>query len=265
MSALASIAKAFMPQQTSDFLSWARERFGISQAMQCLASRTNVRGFQVVEVPLNAAPGRTVKLRLGTTDNTVYDQIFDEQEYAIDCANPRFIIDAGAHIGLTSVYFATKYPNAIIVAIEPDLANWTMARANTAQFPNVTVIRGALWNREAHLAIANPDASSGGFRVVEDMVGRHASADDNGLSLPGFTVPDLLRHFGQSRIDILKMDIEGSEVEVLPTVDMNVVGILACETHDRFKPGCTDMLKAATPGWSWLTRGDTHILRPKTA
>jgi FkbM family methyltransferase len=266
-SALALHPKRERAAAVADFLSWAKDRFGARRALQLLAGSkahiaANGHRTRVARVPLPAEFGpHDVRLRIDTSDPTVYEQIFLEQEYRLDDVDPEFILDAGAHVGMTSMYFALRYPRAKIVAVEPDRDNWTLARENTAVFKNVTVLRGALWNREAHLGIGNPDASSWGFRMVEDLVAQYANRADCGLSIPGFTVSSLLEHFRAARIGIFKMDIEGSEVEVLPTVPMDRVDVLACETHDRYKPGCTEALRAATPGWREELRKDTHILR----
>jgi FkbM family methyltransferase len=255
---------------TFEFLGWNARRFGALKALGIWARARRLNGIEgrVAEVPLPDGTG-SVLLRIGTTDNAVYDQVFCEQEYKFNVdSEPRFILDAGAHIGLAALFFARRFPNARIVSIEPDRSNWQLARKNTAKFPNVTILRGALWNREAHLAIANPDDSPWGFRVMEDLAAEHASEADCGLSLPGFTIEGLREHFGAQRIDVFKMDIEGSEIEVLPTVDMTKVGLLACETHDNVRPGCSDALRAVTPGWRKETAGEwssgiTHILRPQ--
>jgi FkbM family methyltransferase len=247
------------------FLYWARHRFGQLRGLWIWLTARHIEGIgTVARVPLEDTH---VLLRIASTDNAVYDQVFLEQEYRFNADGlTTFILDAGAHIGLASLYFARRYPLARIIAIEPDRANWRLARLNT-EGCNVTVLRGALWNREAHLAIANPDGSPWGYRVVEDLTGTYASKDDCGLSLPGFTIEGLRTHYKAERIDIFKMDIEGSEVEVLPTVDMSRVGVLACETHDNVRPGCSSTLREVAAGWrrdndgpAWDS-GVTHVLR----
>jgi FkbM family methyltransferase len=248
-----------------DFLSWTRERFGNGAGLRLWLSGSKIEGIaeRVVRVPLPTQYGdRSVSLRIGTTDIEVYRQVFDAQEYAFEVAPaPEFVIDAGGHLGMTSMYFAMKWPNAQIVTIEPDRCNWTLARRNLAPYKNVTLIRGALWPRDAHLGIGNPDASPWGYRMVEDLGATFAGAPDNGLSVPGFTFERLLRHFGRERADVFKLDIEGSEVDVLPTVDMSRVGIFACEVHDHKQPGCMDAMLKASPGWNEHVHGTTHIRR----
>ena len=54
------------------------------------------------------------------------------------------IIDCGANIGVSSRYFAGKYPHAQVLALEPDSENARLARANTKHLPNVQVIERAV-------------------------------------------------------------------------------------------------------------------------
>ena len=66
-------------------------------------------------------------------------------------------------------------------------------------------------------------------------------------------VADILSDFKASRIDVLKIEIEGSEFEVLnhsaPWIDS--VQTLIIELHDRFRPGCTEALEAAIGGYNF--------------
>jgi hypothetical protein len=60
-------------------------------------------------------------------------------------------------------------------------------------------------------------------------------------------VRDIIDLFGVSKLDILKLDIEGSEVEVLSQTDswIHTCGTMIIELHDRFRPGCSDALTHA--------------------
>jgi FkbM family methyltransferase len=53
----------------------------------------------------------------------LYKEIFGQAIYKTDCANPKLIVDIGAHIGLASMYFRLIYPNTPIVAFEPNPYN----------------------------------------------------------------------------------------------------------------------------------------------
>ena len=62
-----------------------------------------------------------VNLRLNTSDIPTFEKIFVHLEYQVDrIIDPKVIIDAGANIGLSAIYFSNKYPSANIIAIEPE-------------------------------------------------------------------------------------------------------------------------------------------------
>jgi len=73
-----------------------------------------------------------IYLRNGTSDITVFYQIFLKQSYEVDYGFiPETIIDCGANIGIVSVFYKIKFPNAIIVAVEPEITNYNMLLKNT--------------------------------------------------------------------------------------------------------------------------------------
>jgi FkbM family methyltransferase len=163
-----------------------------------------------------------------------------EYSFESDHQSPAFIVDAGANIGLATLYFAWKYPAARIAAIEPEASNLEILRRNCADLPSVKIIPSALWSGRSNLFISNPHSEKWTFSVTEKK--------SSGPSIPSVTVGDVLRDSGFDRIDILKLDIEGAERELfregwqdwLPKVRMIVI-----ELHDRFLPGCSHAFYSA--------------------
>jgi FkbM family methyltransferase len=51
------------------------------------------------------------------------------------------------------------------------------------------------------------------------------------IELPGRTLPSLMAEFGDARIDLLKLDIEGAEYDVLPTLDLAAMGVKVFATQ----------------------------------
>lgn len=218
-----------------EYLSWSRSQFGVFRA---IVNYLSLVGNDGIGRAPNHWTGGSVFLRPGTTDQDVYDDIFIEKEYDISLGDPKFIIDAGAHIGLASVFFACRYPNAIIVAIEPEPSNFAVLQMNAKRFPNIHPVQAGLWSRKTHLRIENDNVATWSFRVVESETG-------NGI--PAVGVCDIMDDFKQSRIDVLKIDIEGSEREVLThsAAWIDDVQTMIIELHDRFQPGCTEALALA--------------------
>ncbi len=239
---LKTLAKKMVSSEQWFFLSWYRRRFGFFSAISRFAHRLLYRE-EMLRVPKTGTEG-CVSIRPGTADQHVYDEVFILKEYDINLGNPMFIVDAGAHIGLSSTFFADKYPSAIIAAIEPESSNFEMLLKNTASYPNIKPIKGGLWSRKAHLCIQESSVETWSFRVLEDPLGQ---------GIPAFGIRDLLTDFGVKQIDVLKMDIEGAELEVLNHYNswIDVVRILIIELHDRFQPGCTQALDKALSGYSY--------------
>jgi len=218
------------------YFRFARRQFGLPFAISSL-TRSLRRGH--ARLPID--DGWFVLIRTGTTDTKVYNDIWVDKAYAPIGGNPAVIVDAGGHIGLAAAYFATRYPHAQIYVIEPDDANFAMLTRNTEQFPNVHRIKAGLWGEHESLHISNPDASPWAFSL-------RAGGD-----IEGVTVPDVLEMSGRHRIDLLKMDIEGAEIEVLNSAKawIHHVDALAIELHDRYRPGCSDALEHAVSGQSF--------------
>jgi FkbM family methyltransferase len=240
---LKAIAKKTIRKDHWAFLGWYRERFGTLPAVRAYMSLLRNKGMG--HAP-NSAMGGSVLLRPGTADQDVYDQIFRAREYDIDLGAPLFILDAGAHIGLSSVFFAGKYPQATVVAIEPEPSNFNLLLQNAKRYPNIAPIRAGLWSRKTRLRIQESDVDTWSFRVAEDP---------SGQGIPAVSIQDIMAEFGARQIDVLKLDIEGSEVEVLrhhqPWID--AVGTIIIELHDRFRPGCAAALASAVGGYDYET------------
>ena len=179
--------------------------------------------------------GRAVHLRPGTADLYVLEKIFLQLEYAVQFPlAARRIIDAGAHIGLASLFFADRYPESEIVALEPDAANFALLAENCAGQPRIRPIPGALWSQPARLTGDVARTGTDSFAVAE-------AANGQG-SIRGWTVGELMAERGWEQIDLLKLDIEGAELNLFSRGDrdwLRKVRMIAIELHDRFVPGCS--------------------------
>ncbi|HEY2827825.1 MAG TPA: FkbM family methyltransferase [Pirellulales bacterium] len=156
---------------------------------------------------------------------------------------PSLIIDAGAHVGYASLFYANRWPNAKIIALEPEAHNNELLHLNCSAYPNVTMVQGALWYERTQLRIINPEAQSWAFRVA-------GLSDQKQASRPveAYTVSDLLKISGQSRASLLKIDIEGAELDVFannPQPWLEKVDAILIELHDRFRPGSRQTFEEA--------------------
>lgn len=122
-------------------------------------------------------------------------------------APPKFIIDCGANIGLSAVFFAAKYPAALIVAIEPDKRNFEFLQKNTLSYNNVVCMNSAIWS--SNIPIKVIDEGMGNW-ALKTVVADSNSSD----SIPGISIDQILKDYKQEKIDLLKIDIEGAEKEL---------------------------------------------------
>jgi len=212
------------------------------------------KGIISVRIPQSRTP---VALRAGTSDVRAFFQVFLDDCYAIPVnIHPDLIIDGGANVGYASIYYANKYPDARIIAVEPEASNHDLLKVNTSGYANVTVLRAGLWNRGAQLKIKDPSAEKWAFQVQE------SEADEE--SIDAVTVDEIVERAGAGSIDILKLDIEGAEKELFASAEtwLGRVQVLIVELHDRLRPGCSESFQAAVAKqeFSAMRRGEHFIL-----
>ncbi len=175
-----------------------------------------------------------VALRGGSSDLMVFKEVAIDRGYDLQFVDkPSFIIDAGANVGMASMWFARRHPQADVVALEPDTGNFEMLKKNTARFPNVTPLAKALWTEETELTLEDP--GSGDWGLVATSGHSYGAARSQ---VQATSVPALLEQFGHDEVDLLKVDIEGGEVELLADCDewIHKVKYLLVETHERRRP-----------------------------
>jgi FkbM family methyltransferase len=188
--------------------------------------------------------GAEIKLRKRpSSDLNVFAQIYQYKEYQPLVATfqkyfPNHtklnIIDAGSNIGLTSVYLNSHFPNSNYITIEPDDSNFKNLSYNLDAngIKNVVKIKGGLWSKNSNLKIVNDfrDQNDWSFRVEETS---------EETDLKAFSINYLINTNNVQYIDILKMDIEGSEKEVLVSANADTSYLtktkcVAIEIHDEF-------------------------------
>jgi FkbM family methyltransferase len=151
--------------------------------------------------------------RPGTSDRSVYHQVFVDNEYACldEIRSPELIIDCGANVGYSAAYFLSRFPNALLIAIEPDSGNYATLRKNVARYgKRVRTIRAGVWSRPCGLKVDRT-----GYRDSRDWaVQVRECATGEFPDVPGISIDDVLAQSGCDRISILKIDIERSELEV---------------------------------------------------
>lgn len=142
-------------------------------------------------------------------------EIFTQDTYYFESENPQpKIIDAGAHIGMSTLYFKKLYPHAHIIAIEPNPESIYALETNIFinQLDDVTVTPKALSSHEGEEQFYT-DATADHWDSTASFTKGAWTGDQDTDSV---TVPTIrLSQFLDSSVDLLKLDIEGAEQEVL--------------------------------------------------
>jgi len=108
--------------------------FGLRGVFTISAFRLFRRPVEITGRP----PGirHPVHLRVWTTDTSTYAEVLLRGEYAFDLPfSPRIILDAGANIGMASIYFTHRYPEARIIAVEAEASNFAVLERNVRPYP----------------------------------------------------------------------------------------------------------------------------------
>lgn len=198
--------------------------------------------------------------RPGTTDFHTFNQIFNENEYEVKglTFTPEVIIDCGANVGYTSVYYANKFCNAKIISVEPDKSNFNILKLNTAPYKNIKTVNSGIWDKDCYLKVKDIGNGEWGLIVEE-------STEQEAGSFRAETILSLIETFEISEIDILKIDIEGAEKELFTNgydLWLNKVKIIQIELHDRIKQGCSESFYNATYPYNFnkYVQGESVIL-----
>jgi FkbM family methyltransferase len=229
-------------------------RFRSAQSVVAIGAAKVLRK-QVVKVRW---PGisQPILLRVGSADIPAYEDVVINRQYECDLPfAPDVIIDAGAHIGLASVFFANRYPHAQIIAIEPETANFRLLEKNIHPYKNVRAIKAALWSRDGDVILKDPGIGTWGFQVA---------GDGPGAKVPALTVPTLLARENIRKVDLLKVDIEGAEKEVFAgnLEWLGRVKFLMIETH-HWLVGCRETVTSAMIGFQSWTKGEVTFYQNK--
>lgn len=197
------------------------------------------------EISLKLKTIGKVHLRTAESDASTFRQVFRDGEYDLGAAKGLrekvrreydeilargqrpVIIDAGANIGAASLWFRRLYPDAAIVAIEPDPDNLAMLRKNVAGDPLTYVVDAAIGSQSGHVELEKTGAGWGTMT--------HRSND----GVPVVTIPMLTKMVDDASLFIVKVDIEGFENDLFAdNLDwLDDAHVVMIEPHDWMLPG----------------------------
>jgi FkbM family methyltransferase len=180
-----------------------------------------------------------------SSDLAVVNQIFQQKVYSLDgwkhkeliekflknkLENKRpLIIDAGANMGASSVYFSNEWENSLVISVEPEKNNYALLKINTVE-KSIISLEGAVGPHNGIMYLNDPGHGDVGYRVA--AIGEY--------EVNVFTINELI-DIGRKQEAypfICKIDIEGGESELFKdNINwMDEFAIIIIELHDWMLP-----------------------------
>jgi FkbM family methyltransferase len=141
------------------------------------------------------------------------------------------VIDCGAHTGLSTIFFVSLFPKAIVVALEPSADNFELLRRNVGGYESVIPLHAGIWDKNTYLRIDNRTAEPFAYQTAE------CGQTDPG-AIPALSIPDLLERFPDGDPVLIKIDVEGAERALFRsnTRWLERTPLLIVELHDWLLP-----------------------------
>jgi len=170
-----------------------------------------------------------------SSDFSVFLQVFFHEQYRnivslaqLNNIEIKWVLDLGANVGYTSIYFQHYFPDSKILAVEPDFNNFNHLKLNLKNFTNVTLVNCAVWAHQTTLNLKNDKGEAWGKSYDENI--------ETDVKIKAYSINDFQEKNQQLIIDVLKIDIEGAEKAIFDsdTEFLNFTKLIAIEIHDDY-------------------------------
>ena len=221
------------------------EKIGIIPTLSYFVQRVILFKNAFIILKLKGLPHH-IYLRNRTYDTNIFYQIFiaDELETKYN-GSINNILDLGANIGLSTLFFLRKFPETSIISVEPDVNNFKVLRKNTRNYENVKIINIGIYGKNCALYLVDVGEGEASYRVLEFSKGYRVINEINCIDISALKL-----RYGIEQLDIIKMDIEGSESSCLIDYShdwLNHTKYLLVEIHEGLIPGLTKLIQKSIP------------------
>jgi len=194
--------------------------------------------------------GTAIHYRRNRGDIQGIREVWLERVYAVPFGQrPQIIVDLGANIGLTSLFFCEQYAPQRIVMVEPDAANAEVLRANLA--PGATAF---------DIVVAAVAPHDGTVLFAESEESNLGCVAASGRPVRCVSMPSLMQTTGVPRIDLLKIDIEGGEGLLLSQANdwLDAVGSIMIEFHPHAVDEAALIALLQSRGFRYFSHNDAR-------
>jgi FkbM family methyltransferase len=178
----------------------------------CKLPGAAARASVPIEITLGSE-ARPVRLAIRPNgfDYDVVEELFARRVYDVGLTGVRSVLDLGANIGVASAFFGTLFPEARFACVEPVPDNVSLLHRNAAlNHLSVEIFAAAAGAADGQIEMeisSDPRQSAAMEKHFTPLSGQR-------VTVPLLSVPTILKKLGWSAVDLLKVDIEGGEVQL---------------------------------------------------
>jgi FkbM family methyltransferase len=193
-------------------------------------------GYYLVEFVFEGKSLKTTIRSGRSTDLFAFFQVFIANGYKPlfdilkESGSPAIMVDAGANVGYFSLAATCCFNPALLIALEPEKGNYSQLRKNMEYAglnSNLRLLECALWTEKRQLSIQRSSGGDWAMKVGEERTEEPCQA---------ISLADIMNESKMPGIDILKIDVEGSEDVLFRNHDflegLKKVKVLGIEIHD---------------------------------
>jgi len=163
--------------------------------------------------------------RTSSSDMALIYQILLKSKYQAEylfpsILSPKVIFDIGGNIGITSVYLASIFPEALIYTFEPLEDNFMILQKNIQPYNNIKAFNFGLGSKNGNFKVYQSDdlENFGGVSFYPDPTGNKTEPY---ISCEIKNINDVIKELNIDSIDLIKIDTEGAEHDILTSLEKN--------------------------------------------
>jgi FkbM family methyltransferase len=206
----------------------------------------------ITQVVLNFGEGNTLPFAYrdhSSGDKGVIQQIFMNRDYdlsrlarindisaeyvrIVNAARMPLIIDCGANIGASPIWFARTFPKARVFALEPEPHNYEILELNCRSYPNITGKQAAISCIDETVYLEDSGQGDWGFRTSNAPAA-------NRIPVSAYSIESIEKIFPDAELLLVKIDIEGGEAHLFEKnfAWIERAMVIVVELHDWLLPG----------------------------
>lgn len=155
-----------------------------------------------------------------------------EYQRIVDSGRTPLIVDCGANIGASPIWFSRLFPEARVFAIEPEEHNYELLNLNCLNFQNITCKHAAISCVDETTYLDDPGRGDWGFQTS-------STRSAQSIAISAYSIESIAKLFPAAELLLVKIDIEGGEARLfeqnLAWVERTMV--VVAELHDWMLPG----------------------------